>query len=101
MSDNNDIRLGGSVNPEPTMGSYPTDYAQPGSLDTKTTGGVIGQPNIGGDYVPVPNKTADTTNSDTSLNITSSQENLSAKFKYPNVSQDVSDKGRNQFEDHS
>ncbi len=34
--------------------------------------------------------TADTTNSGTDLNITNSEENLSAKFKYPRVSQNTS-----------
>lgn len=31
------------------------------------------------------------------LNQTASQENLSAKFKYPRVSQDVPEAGRNQY----
>ncbi len=44
-------------------------------------GGVT--PNIG-------TYTADTTNSGTDLNISASEENLSAKYKYPNVRQNTS-----------
>ena len=36
-----------------------------------------------------PITTADTTNSDTTLNVTASTENLSAKYKYPQTSQDT------------
>ncbi len=100
--DNNNTRLGGSVNPEPTMGSYSTDYAKSTPPDTKDTGGVVGRPAIGESYgLPAMNSSVDMTNSDTNLNITNSEENLSAKFKYPTVSQDVPEKGRDQFNDHS
>ncbi len=77
------------------------DMAQPTALDPKSTGGVVGTPSIGGDYVQVPQKSADTTNSDTTLNTTYDHTNLGAKWGYPNVSQDVPEKGRNQYEDHS
>lgn len=40
---------------------------------------------------------ADTTNSSTNLNQTASQEDLSAKFKYPNVKQEVPAEGRGQY----
>lgn len=77
------------------------EHAVPGPLDTKTTGGVIGQPHVGGDYVPVPTKSASVTGPKGEVETTYNHENLSAKYKYPRVSQDVPEKGRNQFEDHS
>jgi len=105
--DNNDIRLPGTVNPEPTMGAGEYNFAQPGPLDTKETAGTVGQPivNIGfgmeGGMVPPTNSNVDVHNSDTTLNITSSEENLSKKYKYPQVNQDIPEKGRDQFEDHT
>ncbi len=84
----------------PTMGQS-SDYAKPGNLDSKNTAGIIGQPHIGGDYVPVPMKTASVTGPTGLVETTASNENLSAKYKYPNVHQDVPALGNNQYEDHS
>lgn len=98
--DNNSIRLPGSVQPEPTMGNS-SDYIKSTPLDTKNTSGGIGQPSIGGDYVPVPMKSASVTGPTGLVETTASQENLSAKYKYPRISQDIPEKGRGQFGDHS
>lgn len=78
-----------------------TNYAKSTALNTKTSAGVVGTPTIGGDYVPVPMKTASVTGPKGEVETTASTENLSAKYKYPNVHQDVPTKGQNQFEDHS
>lgn len=107
--DNNNIRLGGSVNPEPTMGATNSDFAKNTSLDAADTGGVVGIPTIDSGYgmdgsmAPSLNANVDMKNSDTTLMATASTENLSAKYKYPNVSQDVPPKGRPSvsFNDHS
>lgn len=45
----------------------------------------------------IQTKSADMTNSGTDLNQNASGENLSAKFKYPRVSQDIPTEGRNQY----
>lgn len=100
--DGNDSRLPGSVQPAPTMNPS-SDYAQPGPLDVADTGGVIGVPTVGGDYVPVPIKTASVTGPTGLVGTTASNENLSKKFKYPQVHQDVPPKGGPDvaFNDHS
>lgn len=112
--DNNDRRLPGSVNPEPQRGDSAYGLgkwamAKPTPLDTKKTAGVVGQPtmqdNFGmeGTLAPSLSANVDTNNSDTTLMapVGDSGVNLSKKFKYPNVSQDVPEKGRNQYSDHS
>lgn len=105
--DNNNIRMPGSVNPEPTFGATPSNFAKPTNLDPKPTGGVVGVPTIGNGYgmdgsmSPSLNSNVDMKNSDTSLNTTNSEANLSAKYKYPNVSQDYPEKGGTQFADHT
>lgn len=100
--DNNNIRLPGTINPEPTRGAGEYNFAKSAPLDTKISAGVIGTPAIGLGYgMPSMNAGVDITNSDTSLNTTASTENESRKYKYPNVSQDVPEKGRNQYQDHS
>jgi len=76
---------------QPVMGveAYGSaEFAKPASLDAKSPV-MGGSASVGGDYVPASLKTASTTNSDTSLNTTASNENLSAKYKYPQVSQDT------------
>ena len=111
--DNNNIRLPGTVNPEPVRGDSaygPGKFvmAKKTELDAKDTAGVVGKPYMDGDNMgmegnlrPSLNSNVDITNSDTTLMTTASTENLSAKYKYPNVSQDVPEKGRRQFEDHT
>jgi len=44
---------------------------------------------IGGDYVPTPMKSASVTGPTGVVETTASPENLSAKYKYPRVSQDT------------
>lgn len=78
-----------------------TDYIKPGALDPKSTGGVVGQPHVGTDYAfGGITKSADTSGAHGVAETTASGENLSAKFKNPNVKQDVPEKGKNQFEFH-
>jgi hypothetical protein len=89
---------------EPKRGdsAYGTnDYAKSTPLDTKTSAGIIGTPHIGGDYVPVPMKTASVTGPIGLVETTASNENLSKKYKYPQVHQDLTPLEKNQFEDHS
>jgi hypothetical protein len=45
----------------------------------------------------ISTQSADMTNASTDLNVSASTENLSAKFKYPRVSQDVPNAGENQY----
>ncbi len=108
--DNNDRRLPGSVNPEPMMGTGPYNFAKQTPLDTMDTAGVIGQPTFDsggmsqeGYLRPHQNANVDTKNSDTTLMATASTENLSKKYKYPQVHQDVPALGRTsvQYNDHS
>ncbi len=49
----------------------------------------MGTAHIGGDYVLAPVKDASVTGPTGEIETTASEENLSAKFKYPNVSQDT------------
>lgn len=100
--DNNDTRLPGSVQPAPTM-SPSSNFAQPGMLDAADTGGVIGLPKVGGDYVPAPYKTASVTGPTGEVETTYNHENLSAKYKYPNVHQDVPELGKpsTTYSDHT
>lgn len=103
--DNNDRRLPGSVQPEAGRGdsSYGTnEYAKVPPLDLKDTGGVVGQPSVGGDYsFSGIKKSASTSGPSDRFNYEYNHENLSKKFKYPQVSQDAPAKGRGQFEDHT
>jgi hypothetical protein len=100
--DNNNIRLSGSVNLESSF-SPSSDFAKNTPLDTGDTCGVIGQPFIGGDYVPTPIKSASVTGPTGLVETTASTENLAAKYKYPNISQDIPEKGRPgvQYNDHT
>jgi hypothetical protein len=109
--DNNDRRLPGSVNPEPMMGAGAYNFAKPTPLDAADTAGVVGQPYINNGFgmedsmAPSLNANVDTRNSDTSLMapVGDSEMNLSAKYKYPNVSQDIPAKGnpKTQYSDHT
>lgn len=79
-----------------------SDYIKPGALDAKDTGGQVSQPQIGQDYAfGGITKSASTTGAHNVVETTASDENRSRKFKYPQTSQDVPEKGRGQFEDHS
>lgn len=107
---NNDIRMKGSVQPEPMRGSGDYNFAKPHALDAADTGGVVGVvtmsgSNMGmeGNYAPSLNSNVDVHNSDTSLNTTYSHVNESAKYKYPNVKQDIDplDNPKVAFNDHS
>lgn len=113
--DNNDRRLPGSVNNEPTRGNaeYGTyKYGKATSLDAGDTGGVVGQPTLtidgtglNGTYAPNTNANVDVHNSDTTLMapVGDSEVNLAAKYKYPNVKQDVPPLGRpsTTYSDHT
>ena len=99
--DNNNTRLPGSVQPEAQRGDssyHHLDMIKPTPLDAGDTGGVVGKPTIGGDYVPVPMKSASVTGPTGEVETTYDHANLSAKYKYPNVHQDVPTKGNS---DHS
>lgn len=105
----NDTRLGGTCNPEPIRSAGQYEFAKPTSLDAADTGGPVGKPTMGTDFgmegaqAPSLNPNVDVHNSDTTLMATASEENLSRKYKYPNVKQDIGPKGRPgvQFEDHT
>ncbi len=64
------------------------DMAQPGNLDANdpVQGGCA---HIGGDYVPEPLKTASVTGPTGLVETTYNHENLSKKYKYPQISQDT------------
>lgn len=113
--DNNNTRLPGSCNPEPKRGdaeygTYKFGKATP--LDAADTAGVVGQPTLSmestgleGNMSISTNSNVDMKNSDTTLNppVGDSNVNLSARYKYPNVRQDVNPLGNTskQFNDHS
>lgn len=76
------------------------EYIKKPSLDCKyPVGNGIHAPGYkeGGTTI-IATKTADMNNTGTDINITASQENLSAKFKYPRVRQDIPAAARNQYE---
>ena len=90
--------------PERGDSAYGTnEYAKNTPLDVADTGGVVGMPSIGGDYAfnSLAKGAGDTSGAHGVVETTASQEKLSAKYKYPNVHQDVPEKGRGQFEDHT
>lgn len=101
--DGNDTRLPRSVQPEPTMGATSSDFIKSTPLDVADTAGVIGVPHIGGDYAPVPVKSASVTGPTGEVETTYDHANLSAKYKYPNVRQSYPPKGGPDvsFNDHS
>lgn len=69
-------------------GNYQSDFAKDTPLDANSPV-MGGKASIGGDYVPVPLKTASVTGPTGLVETTYNHENLSAKFKYPQVSQDT------------
>lgn len=76
-----------------------TDYIKKTSLNTKRpVGNGVAVPQFSDGTEIISTKSADVTNSDSDLNQTSSSENLSAKYKYPRVSEDVPEAGRGQYE---
>lgn len=112
--DNNNTRLPGSLNPEPQRGD--SAYGQgkwnmvkPTSLDAGDTGGVVGMPtmqnNFGmeGTLSPGVNSNVSVSGPKGEVETTASSENLSAKYKYPRVHQDVLPLGRpsTTYSDHS
>lgn len=114
--DNNNTRLPGSIQPEAQRGDsayhHPDMIRYHGSMDTADTAGVVGQPTfdasgMGQEGYKYPNQNAkvDVHNSDTSLmaSVGDSETNLSKKYKYPNVSQDIPAKGspKTQYNDHT
>jgi hypothetical protein len=88
--------------PKVEKGRQPIAFGSEPALDCKYSAGKVGKPsyNTGypSDFIKV--KSADTTNSTTNLNQTASGENLSAKFKYPRVSESVPEAGKNQYTVH-
>ena len=90
--------IGGTFEPADMTGGG-MDYIKTTDLQSKTTAGAVGTPSFGGySQDIIGTKSADTTNSTTDLNQTYSQENRSAKFKYPNVQQDIPSEAKNQYE---
>ena len=98
----NEIRLPGSVNPEFVRGAGNFDFAKSTPLDANETAGVIGKPTIGLGYgMPSMNANVDINGPTGEVDTTYDHANLSKKYKYPQVHQDVPSLGRNQYNDHS
>lgn len=76
------------------------NYATKPDLKTKRPvggNGVAAPEYKEGETVIIATKSADMTNSSTNINQTASGENLSAKFKNPNVKQSVPEAGQGQY----
>lgn len=71
-------------------------YISKPKLDTKETAGNVGQPQYGSFPMGADDFSADTSNSETSLNQDFSHENRSAKWK--GGSQDIPSKAANQYQ---
>lgn len=110
--DNNDRNLPGSVQHPAERGDsayHHLNMAVPGPLDAGDTGGVVGMPTVGSGYgmdgnmSPSLNSNVSVHNEGTTLNTTASEENLSKKYKYPQVHQDIPEKGNPsvQYSDHT
>ncbi len=112
--DNNNTRLPGSCNPEPTRGDSAYgqgkwNMAKPTSLDTADTGGVVGMPSMGSNFgmeggmSPSVNANVSVSGPKGEVETTYNHENLSAKYKYPRVHQDIPPKGNPsvQYSDHT
>jgi len=107
--DNNDRRLPGSVQPEPKRGNFAYDPenanpAKPTPLDAGDTGGVIGVAKIGLGYgMPSMNAEVDINGPKGEVETNYDHTNLSAKYKYPNVHQDIPSKSQptTQYNDHT
>lgn len=74
------------------------EYIQKTDLESKPTAGVAGTPQFQDSDTFIPSSSADMKNSDSDLNQTASSENLSAKYKYPRVSEDVPPQAQGQYE---
>lgn len=80
------------------------NFAKPGMLDVGDTGGIVGKPSVGGDYAfGGITKSASVAGPIGEVETTYNHENLSAKYKYPNVHQDVPTLGKpaTTFSDHT
>lgn len=112
--DNNDRRLPGSVQPEAKRGDSaygPGKYnmAKPTSLDAADTGGVVGMPTMDsgmgqeGHMMPHQNANVSVSGPKGVVETTYNHENLSKKYKYPQVHQDVPPLGNpsTTYSDHS
>ena len=107
--DNNNRRLPNSVNGEPVRGDSAYgqgkwDTIKPTALDAGDTGGVVGMPTQSDNFgMTNITKTASVTGPTGMVETTYDHANLSAKYKYPNVHQDVPSKGSpdTQFNDYS
>ncbi len=75
------------------------NYATQPDLDTKSpVGNGINKPVYkNGVEELISTKSADMTNASTNINQSASEENLSAKFKNPQVKQSVPEAGQNQY----
>lgn len=82
--------VGGHDSPVAYSSSQSPDITQP-SLQDAEQEYQVGQVGYHNGVTPIiATMTADTTNVGTDLNISNSEENLSAKYKYPTVKQDTS-----------
>lgn len=103
----NDIRLAGSVQPEAQRGDsayHHLNMIQSTPLDAMDTAGVVGIPTIAEDSTMTGiTKSASVTGPTGEVETTYDHANLSAKYKYPNVTQDVPSLGKPnvQYNDHS
>lgn len=90
MNDPNYIPYSKSVS-EATRGADPygsSNFIKETPLDAKSPV-EMSKAKIGGDYVPVPVKSASVTGPTGVVETTYDHTNLSAKFKYPQISQDT------------
>lgn len=81
-----------------------SDFIKTTALDAADAGGVVGIPSIGGDYAMGGiTKSASVAGPTGEVETTYNHENLSAKYKYPNVNQDIPAHGgpNEQYNDHS
>lgn len=108
--DNNDRRLPGSIQPEPTIGATPSNFAKQTPLDSADTGGVVGRPTFDdsgmsqeGYLRPHQNANVNVKGPTGEVETTYDHANLSAKYKYPNVKQDIPPLGRpsTTYSDHT
>ncbi len=93
--------LNGSVQHPAMMGAINSDFIKSTPLDTKTSAGMVGSPSIGTGYIPTPPMSASVTGPTGLVETTYNHENLSKKYKNPQVKQDVPELARNQYSDHS
>lgn len=96
MKNNTEVAMASEPMVETTRAVGKTQRVDHPPLDTKSTGGVMGQP-IYADF-PAGREIPVSLNYDGGINQTASGENLSAKYKNPNVKESVRAKGQNQYE---